>query len=164
MQRSQPPILASDQATHQLDSASRQDRWVFGDRDSGIYLRQFVWTKIVRHRLVMGTASPDDPALDQYWADRRRKTYSLLGGITASLLLRQHGRCPGCDTFLLHADHGPQSPHEWGQWTSTLTRALRSNAVVMDATQGDDPTAHRLMHAHCRQHQQRNRQRVQRIQ
>ncbi|WP_239063337.1 group II intron reverse transcriptase/maturase [Streptomyces sp. SID13031] len=39
---------------------SRQDRWVFGDRDSGIYLRRFVWTKIVRHRLVMGTASPDD--------------------------------------------------------------------------------------------------------
>jgi RNA-directed DNA polymerase len=143
---------------------SRQDRWVFGDRDSGIYLRQFVWTKIVRHRLVMGTASPDDPALDQYWADRRRKTYSLLGGITASLLLRQHGRCPGCHTFLLSADHGPQSPQEWGQWTSTLTRAFRKNAVVMDAAQGDDPTAHRLMHAHCRQREQRNRQRVQTIQ
>lgn len=47
-------------------------------------LRPFVWTTIVRHRLVMGTASPDDPALDQYRADRRRKTYSLLGGITAS--------------------------------------------------------------------------------
>jgi len=91
---------------------SRQDRWVFGDRDSGIYLRQFVWTKIVRHRLVMGTASPGDPTLDQYWADRRRKTCSLLGGITASLLLRQHGLCPRCDTFLLHADHGLQRPQE----------------------------------------------------
>lgn len=143
---------------------SRQDRWVFGDRDSGIYLRQFVWTKIVRHRLVMGTASPDDPALDQYWADRRRKTYSLVGGITASLLLRQHGRCPGCDTFLLSADHSPQSPQEWGHWTGTLTRALRRNAVVMDAAQGDDPTAHRLMHAYCRHREQRNRQRVQIIQ
>src|SRR4051794_6086277 len=42
----------------------RNDRWVFGDRDSGIYLRQFAWTKIVRHKMVMGTASPDDPALD----------------------------------------------------------------------------------------------------
>jgi RNA-directed DNA polymerase len=143
---------------------SRQDRWVFGDRDSGIYLRRFVWTKIVRHRLVMGTASPDDPALDQYWADRRRKTYSLLGGVTASLLLRQQGRCPACDTLLLHADHGPQSPQEWGQWTSTLTRAFRRNAVVMDAAHGDDPTAHRLMHTHCRQREHRNRQRVQRNQ
>ena len=46
---------------------SRRDRWVFGDRDSGIYLRRFAWTKIVRHRLVMGSASPDDPALDRYW-------------------------------------------------------------------------------------------------
>jgi RNA-directed DNA polymerase len=62
---------------------SRQDRWVFGDRDSGTYLRRFVWTKIVRHRLVMGTASTDDPALDRYWAERRRKTFSKLGGTTA---------------------------------------------------------------------------------
>ncbi|GAB6987762.1 hypothetical protein JCM10369A_42880 [Nocardioides pyridinolyticus] len=54
-------------------NSSRKDRWVFGDRDSGIYLRQFAWTKIVRHTMVMGTASPDDPALDWYWASRRRK-------------------------------------------------------------------------------------------
>jgi RNA-directed DNA polymerase len=36
--------------------------------------------------------------------------------------------------------------------------------VVRDAAQGDDPTAHRLMHAHCRQQEQRNRQQVQPIQ
>ena len=51
---------------------ARQDRWVFGDRDSGHYLRRCVWTKIVRHRLVGGTSSLDDPALAQYWADRRK--------------------------------------------------------------------------------------------
>ena len=52
---------------------SRQDRWVFGDRDSGAYLIKFSWTKIVRHQLVNGRASPDDPALVDYWAARRRK-------------------------------------------------------------------------------------------
>jgi len=52
---------------------SRRDRWVFGDRDSGAYLAKFAWTKIVRHILVKGRSSPDDPALVQYWADRRRK-------------------------------------------------------------------------------------------
>ena len=142
---------------------SRQDRWVFGDRDSGIYLRQFAWTKIVRHRLVMGTASPDDPALDQYWAQRRRKTYSLLGGITASLLLRQHGRCPVCGAFLLHADNGPQSPSEWEQWTRTITRALRKDALVMEGSNDgdDDLTTHRLIHTRCRQQGQHTRQRIQ---
>ena len=128
---------------------SRHDRWVFGDRDSGIYLRRFAWTKIVRHRMVMGTASPDDPALDQYWARRRRTSFSLLGGLTASLLLRQQGRCPACGTFLLHADLGPQSPREWEQWTRTLTRALSMNALVQDNAPGDDQTAYRLTHAHC---------------
>ena len=131
---------------------SRNDRWVFGDRDSGIYLRQFAWTKIVRHKMVMGTASPDDPALDWYWARRRRRTYSLLGGITASLLLRQQGRCPVCKTFLLNAEHGPQTPREWEQWTMSLTKALRKTAVVLDDALGDDPTTYRLTHAHCRQH------------
>src|SRR5665811_95420 len=46
---------------------SRRDRWVFGDRESGAYLAKFAWTKIVRHHLVKGQSSPDDPALTQYW-------------------------------------------------------------------------------------------------
>ena len=52
---------------------SRRDRWVFGDRDSGAYRTKFAWTGIVRHRMVKGGSSPDDPALAQYWADRRRR-------------------------------------------------------------------------------------------
>jgi RNA-directed DNA polymerase len=36
------------------------DRWVF-NRDSGAYLHQFALTRIVRHDLVKGAASPDDP-------------------------------------------------------------------------------------------------------
>ncbi len=137
-------------------NSSRTDRWVFGDRDSGIYLRRFAWTKIVRHTMVMGTASPDDPALDRYWASRRRKAHAQIGGRTASLLLSQQGRCPVCGALLLHADQGPQSPREWEQCTRTLTTALRKTALVMGEAHGDDQTT-RLIHAHCR-----SRQRVQR--
>ena len=40
----------------------RNDRWVFGDRDTGAYLPKPAWTDIVRHTLVKGGSSPDDPA------------------------------------------------------------------------------------------------------
>ncbi len=52
---------------------ARQDKWIFGSRDTGFYLRKFAWTPIVRHRMVAGTASPDDPCLTEYWAQRRRR-------------------------------------------------------------------------------------------
>ena len=35
---------------------SRQDRWVFGDRESGAYLHKFAWTSIVRHQIVDGAS------------------------------------------------------------------------------------------------------------
>ena len=41
----------------------RNDRWVFGDRDTGACLVKFSWTAIQRHVPVKGAASPDDPAL-----------------------------------------------------------------------------------------------------
>ena len=44
---------------------ARQDRWVFGDRAGGAYMHKFSWTNIVRHPIVMGMASPDDPALSR---------------------------------------------------------------------------------------------------
>lgn len=130
-------------------NSARQGRWIFGDRESGRYVRQFAWTKIVRHTLVMGMASPDDPALDRYWAQRRRKAHSLVGGNTASLLIRQLGRCTVCGTYLLHADQGPQSPQEWEQWTSTITRAMRSNAVVIGDPGDGGQTTPRLIHTYC---------------
>jgi RNA-directed DNA polymerase len=138
-------------------NSARNDRWVFGDRDSGRYVRRFAWTKIVRHTVVMGMASPDDPALDRYWAQRRRKTHSLLGGRTASLLIRQHGRCTACGTFLLHAEHGPQSPQEWEQWARTITRAISKNALEMSDPDGDDQITPRLIHTHCRGRHRRQR-------
>ena len=62
---------------YRMFNKSRRDRWVFGDRQSGSYMQKFAWTRIVRHRMVKGTASPDDPTLADYWAERRRKTTPL---------------------------------------------------------------------------------------
>lgn len=43
---------------------SRQDRWIFGDRTSGAYLRKFSWTKILRHQMVTGTPLTRRPGPD----------------------------------------------------------------------------------------------------
>ena len=69
----------------------RNDRWVFGDRDTGAYLPKPAWTDIVRHTLVKGGSSPDDPALAGYWAQRRQKVKPPLDPYTVRLLV-QAGR------------------------------------------------------------------------
>src|SRR6266545_4099920 len=108
--------LAYKWACYRHYNKASQDRWVLGDRDSGAYMPKFAWTAIVRHSLVRGQASPDDPAQAEYWATRRRKRKPLLDPSTLRLLHRQHGRCPICQELLLHADREPHSPQEWEQW------------------------------------------------
>lgn len=129
---------------------SRQDRWVFGSRDSGYYLRKFAWTAIVRHRMVQAGASPDDPALTDYWSQRRRRSTLPVSNATLRLLRRQHGRCPICRGLLLHADQQPQHPHEWEQWLKGLRTAIRKRAItVWGAGTPDERAAPRLIHATC---------------
>ncbi|MGH3449838.1 MAG: group II intron reverse transcriptase/maturase, partial [Haloechinothrix sp.] len=129
---------------------SRRDRWVFGDRDSGAYLAKFAWTKIVRHILVKGRSSPDDPALVQYWVDRRRKGLPMpMGRASLHLLFVQHGRCPVCQGLLLHADRPPQSPQEWEQWLAATRKAMAKSYLTVreDGTPGENKL--RLVHAQC---------------
>lgn len=130
---------------------SRQDRWVFGDRGSGAYLLRHSWTNIVRHQLVPGTASPDDPDLANYWAQRRKRSTPPLDGVSLRLLKTQHGRCPLCDAFLLVADHEPQSPEEWEQWIKVTRKAVRRDAIAVERGHGmpHEAVAHRLVHADC---------------
>ena len=86
---------------------------------------KFSWTDIVRHTLVTGGASPDDPALAGYWAARRRRIKPPLDGYTLRLLAKQNGQCPLCGDELLSADQPPQSPHEWERWPCEFTAILR---------------------------------------
>jgi len=57
-----------------LEHPTRRDRWVFGSPATGRYLQKFRWVRIQRHTMVKGTASPDDPALQDYWAKRRARS------------------------------------------------------------------------------------------
>ena len=115
---------------------------MFGDRTYGTLLPTFAWTKIVRHQLVPGRASPDDPALAHYWANRRRTQPPSLGRGTLRLLRAQHGRCPLCGDYLLHADREPTSPREWERWLTghpyrdrVVPRILRSCSAATGPTE-----------------------------
>jgi RNA-directed DNA polymerase len=106
----------------------RGDNWVFRNR-AGIddcgnvpHLVKFGWTDIVRHQLVTGTASPDDPDLIDYWARRRRRVKPPLDSYNLRLLTRQDGRCPLCGCRLLTAVQPPQSPREWEHWWLNVVR------------------------------------------
>ncbi len=131
----------------------KRNRWVFGDRSSGAYLLKFAWTKIVRHQMVPGTASPDDPALAEYWARRRRRATPPLDGISLALLRAQGRRCPVCGGLLLLADHEPSDLPEWEEWLTVTLKAVRKKAITAERELGmpGDRVALHLVHAHCRQ-------------
>ena len=136
-------------------NSTRRDRWVFGDRDSGAYLLKFAWTNITRHTLVKGWASPDDPALTDYWAARRRLGRPPLDRARLRLIQRQRGRCTLCGELLLRADAEPAHPDEWEQWISATRKALSHHALTMDLATAtpntNEPiTVFRLVHTYCR--------------
>src|SRR6516162_5436466 len=116
---------------------ARGDHWVFGDRETGAYLLKSSWTKITRHTLVKGWASPDDPAQASYWAARRRRGTPPLDPARLRLLQRQRGRCPLCGDLLLHADREPQHPSEWEQWIKAVRVATRHQAIILGAAPGN---------------------------
>lgn len=144
----------------------RNDRWVFGDRDSGAYLTKFAWTGIIRHIMVKGGASPDDPALAEYWASRRKKVKPPLDGYTLRLLTKQDARCPLCGNNLLAADQPPQSAQEWERWWLQITRrAIVSDYLVHDrGSSPPDGAQTRLLHASCHRGHLARIRRIQRCQ
>jgi RNA-directed DNA polymerase len=82
----------------------RQDRWVFGDKRSGRYLLKFSWTRIARHPLVRGTASPDDPSLREYWRDRQKVHARNLSPSDRRIAVAQGFVCTLCGVPLLNGE------------------------------------------------------------
>jgi RNA-directed DNA polymerase len=126
---------------------------VFGAPGTGAYVVKFAWTSIVRHILVKGGASPDDPELAAYWANRWRKVKPPLDSYTLRLLTRQDGRCPLCGDHLLFAEQPAESPEQWERWWLHIARrAINADYLVHHGRPGpqpdDDQT--RLVHASCR--------------
>jgi RNA-directed DNA polymerase len=145
----------------------RSDRWVFGNRagtdqhGSVPHLVKFAWTEIVRHQLVAGTSSPDDPDLTDYWTTRRRRVKPPLDSYNLRLLTRQDGRCPLCGDHLLTPDQPPQSPREWERWWLSIARkAIAVEHLVHQDRHGTpDNRRTRLIHASCRRGPQPHRRR-----
>ena len=127
---------------------SRQDRWVFGDRTSGAYVHKFSWTRIVRHQLVHREASPDDPALAEYWARRRRRAPLPINKTTQELIQAQGGRCTICGGSLLAVDDQPQNPQQWATWLASTRNTI--NTIATRASGTSDNAEPRLAHADCR--------------
>jgi len=105
----------------------RQDRWVFGYKHDNYYLQKFAWTKIERHSVVHGTASPDDPKLREYWWSRRRINLRRLSDSDARLAESQDWCCPVCGMHLmngeeLHRHH--KVPREQGGADAASNREL----------------------------------------
>ncbi|ORV77346.1 group II intron reverse transcriptase/maturase [Mycobacterium gastri] len=136
----------------------RNDRWVFGSRDHVLndrgdiaHLTRFSWTEIVRHQLVTGGASPDDPDLTFYWAARRRKVLPPLDSYNLRLLAKQDGCCPLCGDHILSPSQPPQSPREWERWwLRVVKRAIAADYLTHHGRGGTpDGDQTRLIHASC---------------
>lgn len=82
----------------------RNDNWVFGDKQTGLYLHRFSWYRIQRHILVQGTSSPDDPTLRKYWEKRNKAKAKSLAPRYWKVTTRQHGICPSCGESLFNEE------------------------------------------------------------
>lgn len=131
---------------------SRNDRWVFGDTANGTHLVKFAWTPIVRHTMVKGGASVDDPALAQYWVERRRRVKPPLDNQMLRLLAKQDSRCPLCGQDVLTAQQLPQSPEQWERWwRQVVRRAIAPSYLARDGRPGPRVKDQiRLVHTSCR--------------
>lgn len=83
---------------------TREDGWVFGDTKTGRYLLKFSWFTIERHRLVKGTASPDDPSLRDYWKAREQAKAKNLAPHERKVAERQGFTCPVCGITLFNEE------------------------------------------------------------
>src|SRR4029453_8101331 len=126
---------------------TRHDRWVYGDRETGAYLHRYAWTIIVRHVPVTGRNSPDDPALAQYWAERRRKRKPpQLAPSWHRTLCVQNGLCPLCRDRRRCTYHDPDALSQWEAWYAAVRKAMTHQAIP---EHDSGRTTHRLVHAHC---------------
>src|SRR5262249_44838078 len=82
----------------------RHDPWVFGDIYSGHFLLTFSWFPIAHHIPVKGLASPDDPALTAYWAQREARKATNLSPTVQSLAHRQWRVCYWCGASLFNGE------------------------------------------------------------
>jgi len=82
----------------------RSDRWVFGDKTTGMHLLKFSWFKIERHILVRGKSSADDPNLKTYWQNREKAKAKSLTPSKQKIAKNQGYSCPKCGESLFNGE------------------------------------------------------------
>jgi RNA-directed DNA polymerase len=85
-------------------NTERGDNWVFGDKQTGMFLQMFKWFPIERHALVQGNASPDDPSLRDYWAKRMAAKAKDLVPSRQKIARKQKGLCLRCGESLFNGE------------------------------------------------------------
>lgn len=87
----------------------RNGKWIFGDKQSGKFMLKFSWIKIKRHPIVSKRASPDDPALKEYWEKRNNKNLKSeaiqLSVKQEQIAYRQEYKCPICKQSLFNNEN-----------------------------------------------------------
>ncbi|SKC18687.1 group II intron reverse transcriptase/maturase [Dyadobacter psychrophilus] len=116
-------------------NSKRKDKWVFGDKESGIYLKKFAWCSIKRHVMVQRTASKDDPSLRSYWLNREFRKLSTVTKGKSTMMANQRCMCPVCGEFLLNGEE------------------VHDHHLIMDKTdpQREHMGNRRLVHLYCHQ-------------
>jgi RNA-directed DNA polymerase len=115
-------------------NAERDDKWVFGDKHSGKYLLKFSWFKIVRHELVRGASSPDDPELRDYWWERQKVNAKHLSAGDIDMANDQGWVCRLCGMDLINGEE------------------LHRHHTVPRARNGSNARSNReLVHLYCHQ-------------
>ena len=97
----------------------RSDRWVFGDKTTGIHLLKFSWFEIDRHILVKGKSSPDDSTLKNYWQNREKAKAKSLTPSKQKIAKNQGCICPKCGKSLFNEEelhvHHIEPKHQGGK-------------------------------------------------
>ena len=90
-------------------------------------------------------ASPDDPALADYWAWRQHKRPLPINHTAQRLYRAQDGRCAICKAMLVPVEDLPQAPHQWETWLATTRKTID---VTWDHG-NPDKAEPRLAHLRC---------------
>jgi RNA-directed DNA polymerase len=84
------------------------NRWVFTDPKTGIFLMQLKWTGIQRHIMIKNNACPDDPNKIEYFKTRRglniERNINPFSVLQKSLAISQDHICPLCNTSLYNGE------------------------------------------------------------
>ena len=101
-----PTYWTKEKYWGRLNLQKPNQKWTFGNKESGNYMLKFAWTKISRHSLVTQRNSPDDPSLIEYWEKRQKKRNKSeaekLSKKQEYIAWKQGYKCPICGQSLFN--------------------------------------------------------------